>query len=111
MAGGIFSCAGAKGGMRLIIITATPVKIAVQGHAGYAESGKDIVCVGVSALLQNTVKSILDLTDDQIKYELTPGSGMIEFKDLSDKGKLLMDSFFIGLCMIAEEYPDYVRLA
>ena len=31
---------------------------AMQGHAGYAESGSDIVCAAASVLAQNAVNSI-----------------------------------------------------
>ena len=37
---------------------------AIQGHAGYAESGSDIVCAAVSVLAQNTVNSIEQFTQD-----------------------------------------------
>ena len=38
----------------------------VTGHAGYDESGKDIVCAGVSALVINTINSLETFTDDNI---------------------------------------------
>lgn len=47
--------------------------IRISGHAGYAESGKDIVCSAVSVLVQTLVKSIDDLTDDRLAREIGPG--------------------------------------
>lgn len=95
----------------MILIKTTKDSIAVEGHAGYGPPGNDIVCAAVSTLLQNTAKSISDLTSDHVEYLFESGKGSVKYKDLSDKGKLLIDSFFIGLCMIADAYPDYVRLA
>ena len=84
--------------------------ITIEGHAGYAEAGKDIVCAGVTALTQTLIKSIEDLTSDTIQYDIMPGRGDIHYGNLSEEGKLLVDSFFIGVCLIADEFPDCVRI-
>lgn len=94
----------------MIAVHITAKGLTVDGHAGYAETGKDIVCAAVSALLQSMIKSICNLTDDTISYELAPGRAEIEFEDLSKSGKLLIDSFFIGICMISSEYPECIRI-
>ncbi|MBA2215241.1 ribosomal-processing cysteine protease Prp [Sellimonas intestinalis] len=84
--------------------------ITVSGHAGYAETGKDIVCAGVTALIQTLIKSVNDLTEDKIQYEIMPGWADIHFRDLSEESKFLVDSFFLGVCNIANEFPDHVRI-
>lgn len=84
--------------------------ITVSGHAEYATPGKDIVCAGATALTQTLVKSIEDLTEDKIEYAISPGRVDINYRDLSEHGKLLVDSFFIGIVMIAGDFPDYVRI-
>ena len=85
-------------------------QILVSGHANYAEPGKDIVCAGVSTLAQSLIRSIESLTSDEIECEITPGWIDLRYKDLSDASKVLIDSFFIGITMIADEYPEYVRI-
>ena len=82
----------------------------ISGHAGYAPAGYDIVCAGVTALTQGLVRSMEGLADDRIETDIKSGMTSIQYGDLSEKGKLLIDSFFIGICMIAEEFPDYVRI-
>ena len=82
----------------------------VSGHAGYAEAGKDIVCAGVTALVQGLIKSIEDLTSDQIQYDITPGRADIYYKNLSEAGQLLVDSFFLGVRLIADEFPEHINL-
>ena len=84
--------------------------IVVSGHAGYAPAGSDIVCAGVTALTQELIRSMEGLTDDRIETDIGSGIASIQYGDLSEKGKLLIDSFFIGICMIAKEFPDYVRI-
>lgn len=84
--------------------------ITIEGHAGYAEPGKDIVCAGVTALVQGLIRSTEDLASDKISYEISPGRVDIHYGDLSKAGTLLVDSFFIGVCQIASEFPDHVRI-
>lgn len=84
--------------------------ITVDGHAGYAEAGKDIVCAGVTALVENLIDSIEGLTVDTIQYEISPGRADIHYKDLSEEGKLLVDSFFLGICDIEQDFPENVKI-
>ena len=94
----------------MIAVSVRKDEIKVSGHANYAEEGKDIVCAGVTALTQTLVKSKEDLTEDKIEYDISPGRADIKYGDLSEKAKTLVDSFFIGICMIADEFPDYVKI-
>lgn len=84
--------------------------IMVSGHAGYGPPGYDIVCAGVTALTQSLIRSIEDLTEDKIEYEISPGRADIRYGNLSEKSKTLVDSFFIGICTISNDFPDYVRI-
>ena len=84
--------------------------ITVTGHSGYAECGKDIVCAGVTALTQTLVRFVEGLTDDEIKYEVSPGKAKIRYGNLSEKSRTLVDSFFIGICEIINDFPNHVRI-
>ena len=94
----------------MIEVTVCKDEIKISGHANYAVSGSDIVCAGVTALAQTLIKSIEDLTDDKIEYEISPGRVDIKYGNLSEKSRALVDSFFIGICMIADEFLVYVRI-
>lgn len=94
----------------MIEVTVCKDEIKISGHANYAVSGSDIVCAGVTTLAQTLIKSIEDLTDDKIEYEISPGRVDIKYGNLSEKSRALVDSFFIGICMIADEFPEYVRI-
>ena len=95
----------------MIIVEVTGTGITVTGHAGYAEPGKDIVCAAVSALTQNLIVCLHAFTDDLSECTVEPGEAIIEYENLSEKGKLLVDSFFIGICQIQESYGNqYVQV-
>ena len=94
----------------MIKITHTPGCIKVEGHAGYAEPGEDIVCAAVSALTQAFAASVEELTTDEIMCEFGAGKALIQYRDLSANAQLLMDSFFVGCRMVADTYPENVQL-
>ncbi len=95
--------------MIVIDISATGVKI--NGHAGYAEIGKDIICAAVSVLAQGLVHSLEALTDDEISYQVERGHVDISYENLSEKGCLLVDSFFIAVSDVQLAYgEEYVRI-
>lgn len=85
--------------------------IVIDGHAGFAEKGKDVVCAAVTVLAFNLINSMEALTEDSIEYLADePGHIEIEFKNLSEQGKLLIDSFFIGIGEVSRAYPEYVQI-
>jgi uncharacterized protein YsxB (DUF464 family) len=95
----------------LIVVKVSTTGITVDGHADYAETGNDIICAAVSALSQSLIRSFETLTDDRVSYRITTGHMDISYKNLSEKGKLLVDSFFIAVSDIQHTYGDaYVQV-
>ena len=86
------------------------------GHAGYTESGNDIVCAAVSMLSTNTVNSIDELTEDKISCHVDEDTGLLSMsfngKIISNESKLLVDSLIIGLESVRESYGDtYIKIS
>ena len=50
------------------------------GHAGYAESGSDIICSAISVLTINTINSIEAFTDDKFDVSVNEDEGIVIFK-------------------------------
>ena len=85
-----------------------------KGHAGYAESGKDIICSAVSMLTMNTVNSMEQLTEDDFNLEMNEKKGILDLK-IKDKpsmeAMLLLNSMKLGIDMIHNQYGDkYIRI-
>lgn len=86
-------------------------KLEVRGHAGYAKAGDDVVCAAISALSLGLVHSLEALTGDKVSHEISNGYLKIEYKNLSEQGKLLIDSFFITASDIQMTYGNqYVKI-
>ena len=85
-----------------------------EGHAGYAQSGEDIICSAVSALAINAVNSIEEFTDDAIEIEQVEDGGYLRmrFSDApGEKAALLMDSLVLGIRSIEADYgKEYITL-
>ena len=89
-------------------------QVTCLGHAGYADSGEDIVCAAVSMLVINTVNSLDALTDAKMQVNTDDESGMIDFRfseELKEDGRLLIDSLILGLQSVVKQYgKKYVKL-
>ena len=95
----------------MIKIDISPHGLTVDGHAGYAKTGNDIICAAVSALAQGLIHSLDTLTEDTIGYRLVDGHIDINYRDLSERGKLLIDSFFLAVSDIQLTYgEEYVKI-
>lgn len=89
--------------------------ICISGHAEYADEGKDIVCAAVSALSINLANSIDTLTEDEIEVTQEDGLLIINFaEDLSEQGRLLTDSFILGIqniiCSLEDADETFLQL-
>lgn len=89
-------------------------QVTCKGHAGYADSGSDIVCAAVSVLVINAVNSLEALTDTKMQVETDEHSGLIDLcftEEIGNSGRLLMDSLILGLKNVAGQYGEkYVKL-
>ena len=94
----------------MIAVSVRKDGVTISGHAGYAEPGKDIVCASITILTETLINSLESFTKDKIQYEISDGSVRIYYGNLSKAGKLLVDSFFIGVCNVVRDYPDYVKI-
>lgn len=84
------------------------------GHSGFAESGRDIVCAAVSILVINTINSMEELAEEDMETTSNEETGFIDcsfLSDLSEKGKLLMESMILGLSGVFKQYGGkYMQL-
>ena len=85
-----------------------------KGHAGFAESGQDIVCAAVSALVFNTMNSIETFTSSDFDVKMDEKKGHIYFKmnsEPDDKTELLLKSLNLGVREIQKSYgKKYIRI-
>lgn len=88
----------------MIKVKVRPDGIHMEGHANQHVNGQDIVCAAVSALTCNLIRSLEDLAGEQIEADVGSGLTAIRWQKLSDKGKILVDAWFLGLAAINQEH-------
>ena len=81
----------------MITVLTAQNKVHVSGHADTAPRGADIVCRAVSALTLTLIRGLKEIAH--------AGSICIEWQEINDTGKALVDTWFLGICGIAAEYP------
>ena len=86
----------------------------VSGHAGFAESGQDIICSAISILIINTINSIESFTEDFFSYEEDEDQGYMRFsldETCSAATQLLLKSMVLGLSEIQKQHKSkYLKL-
>ena len=76
----------------------------IDGHAGYAEKGKDIVCAAVSALACSLVCYVRG------KVEREDGHMSFSAGKMSTRARGAFDCTYGGFTMLADAYPTHVTL-
>lgn len=91
-------------------VTIEPKRLSVVGHAGYGKVGYDIVCAGISTLVFTLKESIELYTNDCVDFSITDGKVTASWNKISKKGALLINSFITGALMLANDYPDNIKV-
>ncbi len=87
----------------------------VSGHAGFANSGKDIVCAAASILATTCVNALetvakvvcqVDLSDGYLKAFLPQGLPPEKDHD----AQVILQTFLQGIGDLVESYPQYITL-
>lgn len=78
----------------------------VEGHAGYAPSGRDVVCAAVSALVVGTINGLEVLTDATFDTTVSHGFTKVDIKEPTAYSNVLLNSILLSLKGIQEEYPS-----
>ena len=91
------------------------LSLRLEGHAGYAEHGKDIVCASAS-ILAYTLASIIESLGDDVEsvIDMTGGNATIECKCNGTRTYVKAINAYhftrMGYALLAHNYPQYVRL-
>ena len=85
--------------------------LAVLGHAGYGEYGKDIVCAGVSALVLALAGWVENNHCETKCISIDEHGGEVLIACKGDKETAaVFNMTMIGLEQIANSYPDHVQI-
>ena len=92
------------------------IKIRITGHSGYAKKNSDIVCAGVSAVVQTAVIGITKAAGIRQKLKQKDGflESKIEVKKLSSADFnnliIILNTMLAGLNEIHKQYPEALKV-
>lgn len=88
----------------------------ISGHAGYADSGLDIVCSAVSSISYTIANGITDVLYIEPEIVVNENDGLINL-DLSrnpeeeiERSQVLMKTMLLGIKSIEQMYGDYIKV-
>ena len=80
----------------------------VNGHAEYAEDGKDIVCAGISTITYSLAEYLAESANvDVTQMDMAPGDVRIACSGSADEAFKMA---FLGYAMLQKQYPQNVLL-
>lgn len=92
--------------------------VSIEGHAGYAPKGSDIVCAASSALAFALLEAVKRMDEggevSNLFHSVTNGSFQIDFtvKDFAgEKAEAIVDTITDAFLMLEEHYPEYVMVS
>ncbi len=93
------------------------VELTADGHTGYGAKGEDIVCAGISALLQTALLGLLQVAQINVKYRIDEAKGFLRFtlpvsmtaQERHD-ADVILNTMLCGLKDIYTEYSDFINL-
>ena len=86
----------------------------LDGHAGYAPEGQDIVCAGASMLAAALFEYVLCMTDEDAlgECEMEPGHAALDVytadADAAQRCRTAFHMAAMGFELLAARYPDHV---
>ncbi len=86
----------------------------MDGHADFAEHGKDLVCAGASAVSFGAVNAIAELTSTTPKIEQGANGGYlrVSFPETERDAdvQLIVQAMIVSLQTIELDYGQYIQL-
>ena len=87
----------------------------VSGHSGYAETGADIVCAAVSAVVTMAEATINDVCGAKAKVRVKDEQARITLTlpascDEEDTVQAVLAGMMVTLMSMRDDYPDYIEV-
>ena len=87
----------------------------VSGHSGYAESGSDIICAAITAVVTMAEATINDVCGAKAKVRVKEEDARITLTlptscDEEESVQAVLSGMMLTLISLREDYPDYIEV-
>ena len=83
---------------------------AIEGHAGYADFGEDIVCAGVTSAVMTVLNGITEVAKIKADVEVSDNEIVLNLAERTKTGEVLLESLKLQLEVLSEDYPDTINI-
>lgn len=89
-------------------------RLSARGHTMYAPEGCDIVCAGISAMLQTAILGLDRVAQARPEVRMEKGRVVIAIKprtlpaDVREKADVILESTILGLQELDRSYPGFL---
>lgn len=84
--------------------------IEIDGHANYADYGKDIVCAAVSCIAITSINAIIKLDESALKYEENDGYLVIDILKHNKYVDTIISNMIDLLKELEEQYKKNIKI-
>jgi len=86
----------------------------IEGHAGFDDLNRDIICSAISMVSQTTLIGILEVLKVEVEYCIEDGFLSLSLEEKSmdeiEKCQVLLKTMLLGLKNIQISYGDYINV-
>lgn len=93
------------------------VYVSASGHSEFAQNGEDIVCAGISSIIQTAILGVQNILKVDIMRERDEENGVIEIvvpeglEEKKDKDiQIILETMLCGLKDLESSYPNNINL-
>lgn len=88
----------------------TNIGFVSSGHAGFAESGQDIICAAVSSAAYMTANTITDIYNAKAEIEVKDGYMSLLLTENDEQSINLLRGLEAHIRALAKEYPRNIKV-
>ncbi len=86
------------------------VGFTVSGHAGFADSGSDIVCAAVTTAVNMTANGITEIAKINATVNVKENEVQLKVKESSPESVLMLQSMRLQMEILQEQFPKNIRI-
>ena len=96
----------------MIRVTCEPRRVVLEGHAGYAPKGSDIVCAAVSSAAYLTANTVTEVIGAKPELTVDENGAMRLVLSAAEAARCsdILQGFLLHLDALGQDYPKQIQL-
>jgi uncharacterized protein YsxB (DUF464 family) len=85
-------------------------QLIVQNHTNYAKKGKDIICSGISAIIQTAILGLKKYSPAEVNTFIKEGFVKIIVNKPTRESNIILETARLGFLDIQRDYKTYIEV-